>query len=74
MVGWTAGVLEHGVSEAQAGQIQGVNEGVQEADGVLVGDVVVQHVGEEGHLVALLALDVLHARPPGRQTRRADLP
>src|SRR3990170_551860 len=74
VVGWAAGLLEHGVAEAQASQIEGVDEGVQETHKVILGDVIIEDVGEEGNLAALLALDVLHARPPGRQTRRADLP
>jgi len=48
------------MGEAQILEVKGVNEGIDEADGVLLGDVVIQGFGEKGHLVSISALDMPH--------------
>src|SRR3990170_730477 len=74
VVGRAASVLEDGMGEGQGGKIQGIDEGVQEADGVVLGDVVIEGLREESELVSVGSFDVLHPRPPDGQTRRPDLP
>src|SRR3990172_9599972 len=74
VVGRAASVLEDGMGEGQGGKIQGIDEGVQEADGVVLGDIVIEGLREEREVVSVGSFDVLHPRPPDGQTRRADLP
>ena len=44
-----------------------MDECVAEADGVLLRDVVVQGMREEGHLVSMEALDMFHGGARSRQ-------
>ena len=60
MVGGTAGLREHGMLEAQASEIERSDKGVEEADGVILGNVVIQGFREEGNLVSIDSLDVIH--------------
>ena len=69
-----AQLLGNGVGEAQFHQIEGGHEGVDEADGVLLADIVVQGFREEGHLIPVAAFDMAHWLPPRGQGNELDLP
>ena len=60
MVGRSAGFRRDSVSKAQALQVEGVDEGVDETDGVVLGDVVIQGLREQGWLVSVGSLDMIH--------------
>ena len=56
------GLGRHGPLEAQSPQIEMGHKGLEEADGVVEGDVVVEHIGEEDRLGAIDAGDVRHGQ------------
>ena len=60
MIRRSAGFRRDGMGEAQILEVEGIDEGIDEADGVLLGDVVIQGFGEKGHLVSISALDMPH--------------
>jgi hypothetical protein len=74
MIGGSAGACWDGVRKAEALEVEGVDEGIDEADGVILGDVIIQGFGKQGELVSIGALDVLHRRSPCGQRALADLP
>jgi hypothetical protein len=43
--------------EAQPGEIQIVNEDIDHSNGVVLGHVIIQSFGEQGRLVAIIALN-----------------
>ena len=53
MIGRSAGACWDGVIEAQALEVEGVNEGIDEADRVILGDVVIQGLRDQGQLVSI---------------------
>ena len=61
IVGRTAGVLEDGMSETQRTQIETGDKGIQEADRIIGGDVILQPLRQEQSLVAIQAATMLHA-------------
>jgi hypothetical protein len=61
MVRRATGFLRHGVLESQRLQVEAVDEGVDEAHGVVLGDVLVEEVGKHDQLVPVDALDEAHA-------------
>jgi hypothetical protein len=74
MIGRSAGGCWDGVSKAEALEVEGVNEGIDEADGVILGDVIIQGLREQGQLISVGPLDVLHRGSPCGQRALADLP
>jgi len=74
VIGWAPGLLEDGVLEAETCQIKRVGKGIQEADGVVLGDVLIQRLREQGQLVSVGPLDVIHRWSPRGQRTSADLP
>ena len=60
VIGWSAGILEHGVPEVHDRQVERLDEGVQEPDRIVFGDVLVEGLGEEGQLISVGSLDVMH--------------
>jgi hypothetical protein len=54
--------------------VEALYEGIDKADGVLLTDVVIKSLREEGHLFPITAFDVTHLPPPGGQGDRHDLP
>ncbi len=73
MIGRATGLVQHRVSEPEGLQIQTIDEGVNHADRILSGDVFIQRFGEEDHLVAVAAFDVVHGDPLARQVERMRL-
>lgn len=67
MVRRSSGFLEGGMGESNGVQVRVIDEGIDKADRVLLGDVLVQGFRKEGHLVAVKAFDMLHGVPRSRQ-------
>jgi hypothetical protein len=74
VVGRTSPLKGDSMGEVQAFQVERGDEGVDEADGVVLADVVVEGFREEGQLVPVVAFDVPHPPPPRGQGDRHDLP
>ena len=62
------------MGEAETLHVEGLHEGVDEADGVLQGAVVVDGFGEERQLASVDPFDVLHWPCPGGQGEKPALP
>jgi hypothetical protein len=62
------------MGEAQFFQFEAFHEGIDKADRVLLTDVVIESLREEGHLIPVAAFDVTHLPPPGGQAEGHDLP
>jgi hypothetical protein len=62
------------MSEAESLQIEAGCESVDEADGILLGDGVVEGFGEEGHPIPIAAFHVTHEFSPRGQGTDLDLP
>ena len=67
MIRRTAGFLENGVGEAHLVQIKGIDESIDETDGVLLGDVIIKSFRKEDHLIPAETFDMLHSVPRSRQ-------
>jgi hypothetical protein len=65
MVRGTAGHFRYDAGKTQYRQIQFINEGIDNADRVLLPDVVVQAIRQQDQLAPVLALNkTLHPGPP----------
>jgi hypothetical protein len=62
------------MGKSQFDQIEAFHEGIDEADRVLLADVVVKRFRKEGYLLPVAAFDVTRLPPPGGQGDRHDLP
>jgi hypothetical protein len=74
VVRWAPQVIGNGMGETQLLQIEGSHEGVDEADGVLLADVVIEGFREEGHLVPIHTFDMAHLASPSGHGGEHDLP
>jgi hypothetical protein len=63
----SSGFLQDGMGEPHLVQIKGIYERVDEANGAILRDVVIQGVWKEGHLIPVETFDVLHGVPRSRQ-------
>src|SRR5262249_58645536 len=64
-VGWAPRQLRHNPIKAQRRQIQFINEGIDDADRVILPDVVVQAIRQQDQLAPVLTLNKpLHPAPP----------
>src|SRR5215212_5880826 len=61
MVGWAAKRCGHGAEKAQFLQIELINEGINEADWIVVRDILIERRRKEEDRVTLDALNVRHA-------------
>jgi hypothetical protein len=50
----------HGTSEAACAKGELIDKGLEEADGMVLGNVVVEALGEAEHVVAVRTLDMAH--------------
>src|SRR5262249_33635051 len=65
MVSWATRQLRHNPIKAQRRQIQFINEGIDDADRVILPDVVVQAIRQQDQLAPVLTLNKpLHPGPP----------
>jgi hypothetical protein len=62
------------MGEAQPLHVEALHERINEADPVLLADVVIESFREEGHLIPVAAFHMAHRRPPGGQGNDLDLP
>jgi len=60
MVRWASRFMERGMPKAELMQIEGIHIGVDEANRILLGDVVIKRFGKEGQLIAAEAPNVVH--------------
>ena len=64
MIGGPPGRFRHNTGKAQRFQVEFVNEDIDDADRIVLRHVVVQAVGKQCRLLAILALDeTLHPNP-----------
>jgi hypothetical protein len=62
------------MGKVQTFQIEASHEGIDKADRVLLTDVVIESLREEGHLIPVHPFDVAHPAAPGGQAEGHDLP
>jgi hypothetical protein len=63
MIGWATGLIQYRVAEAERLQIQALHERVDDAHRVVLGDVFLQRLRKESHLVSISAWDIVHGKP-----------
>jgi hypothetical protein len=62
------------MGEAQPLHVEALHERINEADRVLLADVIIESFREEGHLIPVAAFDMALRRPPCGQGNDLDLP
>jgi hypothetical protein len=64
VISWPARLRRRRASEPQLIQLETADEGIDEANGIIFGDIILHRCGKKDYLIACWAPNVIHQRPP----------